>query len=192
MCSGLNRVVLVGTVADVKESRATASGSTVLTALVTTSERWRDKASGELRERIERHRVKGFSARAAEGLADVAPEDVLCIEGSLRTESFIDAQGQRRYFTVIVAERVERVFSNSSAGRQRADPSRNSAPTRQSGFDLETGAGRSFSTGTRQGYPVARVPSAGQQSTTTPPRDVAVRESVRSDHQRPFGRGARG
>ncbi len=102
----LNKVTLIGHLGRDPESRTMNSGDRVVNLSLATSERWRDKASGELKERTEWHRVTIFNDK----LADVAEKYLrkgssVYLEGQLQTRKWTDQQGQEKYTTEIVLQR---------------------------------------------------------------------------------------
>ncbi|EGQ9764574.1 single-stranded DNA-binding protein [Vibrio alginolyticus] len=101
---GINKVILVGNLASDPEIRNLPSGGAVANITVATSESWRDKATGENREKTEWNRVVLFGK-----LAEVAGEYLrkgsqVYIEGQLQTRKWKDQQGQDRYSTEVVVQ----------------------------------------------------------------------------------------
>ncbi|MBD2816750.1 single-stranded DNA-binding protein [Xenorhabdus sp. Flor] len=99
---GINKVILVGYLGQDPEIRYLPTGGTVATLSLATSENWKDKQTGELREKTEWHRVVIFGK-----LAEVAEEYLqkgaqVYIEGQLQTRKWQDNQGQDRYSTEVV------------------------------------------------------------------------------------------
>jgi single-strand DNA-binding protein len=104
--ASLNKVTLIGHLGRDPETRTMNSGDRVVNMSIATSERWRDKASGELKERTEWHRVTIFNDK----LADVAEKYLrkgssVYLEGQLQTRKWTDQQGQEKYTTEIVLQR---------------------------------------------------------------------------------------
>ena len=102
----VNKVILVGNLGRDPEVRTTSNGSKVVQLSIATSERWRDRATGEQREKTEWHRVVIFNER----LADVAERYLqrgrqVYIEGQLQTRKWTDQQGAERYTTEVVLQR---------------------------------------------------------------------------------------
>lgn len=103
MAGSVNKVILVGNLGRDPEVRAFQNGGRVCNLRIATSETWRDKASGERRERTEWHSVAIFN----ENLVGVAERFLkkgskVYIEGQLETRKATDNQGQERYFTEVV------------------------------------------------------------------------------------------
>lgn len=105
MAGSVNKVILVGNLGRDPESRSFSNGGKVVELRVATSETWKDRNSGERKERTEWHTVKLFS----EGLANVAERYLrkgskVYLEGQLQTRKWQDQQGNDRYSTEIVLQ----------------------------------------------------------------------------------------
>lgn len=101
----VNRVILLGNVTADPEVRNLPSGGKVVNLTVATNERWRDRNSGEQKERSEFHRVVIFN----EALAKVAEQYLkkgskVYLEGQLQTRSWEDQSGQKKYSTEVVLQ----------------------------------------------------------------------------------------
>ena len=106
MAGSVNKVILVGNLGADPEVRNTQDGSTIVNLRIATSEQWRDRGSGERRERTEWHRVVIFN----ENLAKVAQQYLrkgakVYVEGQLQTRKWQDQSGQERYSTEVVLSR---------------------------------------------------------------------------------------
>jgi single-strand DNA-binding protein len=106
MAGSLNKVILIGNLARDPEVRQGADGNKIVTFPVATSEQWRDKATGERKERAEFHRVVIFNER----LADITERylkkgNKVYLEGQLTTRKWVDNSGQERYVTEVVLAR---------------------------------------------------------------------------------------
>lgn len=106
MAGSVNKVILVGNLGRDPEVRRTQSGDPIVNLRIATSETWRDKASGERKERTEWHSVVIFN----ENLARVAEQYLrkgskVYVEGQLQTRKWQDQSGQDRYTTEIVLTR---------------------------------------------------------------------------------------
>jgi single-strand DNA-binding protein len=104
--AGVNKVILVGNLGRDPEVRRTNSGDPVVNFTLATSESWRDKASGERKERTEWHRIVIFN----ENIAKVAEQYLhkgskVYIEGQLSTRKWTDKDGNEKYTTEIVLNR---------------------------------------------------------------------------------------
>jgi single-strand DNA-binding protein len=106
MAGSVNKVILVGNLGRDPEVRRLGSGEPVVNLRIATSETWRDKASGERKERTEWHSVVIFN----ENLAKIAEQYLkkgskIYIEGQLQTRKWQDQQGVEKYTTEIVLQR---------------------------------------------------------------------------------------
>ena len=105
MAGSVNKVILVGNLGKDPEVRRTTSGDPVVNLSVATSESWRDKASGERKEKTEWHRVVIFN----KNLADVAEKYLrkgskVYVEGQLQTRKWTDKDGAEKYSTEVVLQ----------------------------------------------------------------------------------------
>src|SRR5918995_4083596 len=106
MAGSVNKVILVGNLGKDPEVRRLGSGEPVVNLSVATSESWKDKATGERKEKTEWHRVVIFN----ENLARVAEQYLkkgskVYIEGQLQTRKWQDQSGQEKYSTEVVIQR---------------------------------------------------------------------------------------
>jgi single-strand DNA-binding protein len=105
MAGSVNKVILVGNLGKDPEVRRMQSGDPVVNLSIATSETWRDKASGERKEKTEWHRVVIFN----KNLAEIAEKYLrkgakVYVEGSLQTRKWSDKDGQEKYSTEIVLQ----------------------------------------------------------------------------------------
>lgn len=106
MAGSVNKVILVGNLGRDPEVRHTQQGGLIVNMSIATSENWRDKASGERKERTEWHRVVIFN----EKLAEVAQKYLrkgakVYVEGQLQTRKWTDQSGVEKYTTEVVLPR---------------------------------------------------------------------------------------
>ena len=106
MAKGINKVILVGNLGQDPDERAMPNGNAVTNISVATSNAWKDKDSGEKKERTEWHRVVFFNR-----LAEVAGEylkkgEKVYIEGELRTKEW-EKEGQKHFTTEIIASEMQ-------------------------------------------------------------------------------------
>jgi single-strand DNA-binding protein len=106
MAGSVNKVILVGNLGRDPEIRSTQDGTRIANLSVATSETWKDRNSGERRERTEWHRVVIFD----EKLAEVAEKFLrkgskVYLEGQLQTRKWTDQSGQEKYTTEVVLQR---------------------------------------------------------------------------------------
>ncbi len=112
MAGSVNKVILVGNLGKDPEIRRTQDGRPIANLSVATSETWRDKATGERKEKTEWHRVVIFN----EGLAKVAEQYLkkgakVYVEGSLQTRKWTDQQGVEKYSTEVVLQGFNSVLT---------------------------------------------------------------------------------
>ncbi|WP_140985151.1 single-stranded DNA-binding protein [Asticcacaulis tiandongensis] len=106
MAGSVNKVIIIGNLGRDPEIRTLNSGDRVANLTVATSEQWRDKMSGERKEKTEWHRVVIFN----DSLAKIAEQylrkgSTVYLEGSLQTRKWTDQQGVEKYTTEIVLQR---------------------------------------------------------------------------------------
>src|SRR6202167_4651773 len=107
MAGSVNKVILVGNLGKDPESRRMTAGALMVNLSVATSESWRDKASGERKEKTEWHRVVIWN----ENLAKVAEQYLrkgskVYLEGSLQTRKWTDKDGAEKYSTKVALNRL--------------------------------------------------------------------------------------
>ena len=116
MARGVNKVILVGNLGNDPETKYMPSGDAVTNLSVATSESWKDKQTGEQKDRTEWHRVAMFGR-----LAEIAAEYLrkgsqVYIEGKIRTRKWQDQQGNDKYTTEIIANEMQMLGSRSGGG----------------------------------------------------------------------------
>lgn len=134
---GVNKVILVGNLGDDPDVKYLPSGGAVANITIATSESWRDKATGEQKEKTEWHKVALFGK-----LAEVAGEYLrkgsqVYIEGQLQTRKWQDQNGQDRYTTEVVVQGFNGVMQMLGGKQQGVQPQQPQAqpqaqPQRQS------------------------------------------------------------
>ena len=103
MAGSINKVILVGNLGADPEVRQTQDGRPIVTLSVAPSENWRDKSSGERRERTEWHRVVIFNEHLCKVASDYLTKGrKVYIEGTLQTRKWQDQSGQDKYTTEVV------------------------------------------------------------------------------------------
>ena len=125
--AGVNKVIILGNLGQDPDVRYTADGRAIVNCNIATSESWKDKQSGEKREKTEWHRVVFFG-----GVAKVAAEYLkkgskIYVEGKLQTRQWEDQQGQKKYTTEVVVDGFNGVMqmldSRGSGGTANYDQS---------------------------------------------------------------------
>jgi len=142
--SGINRAILIGNLGADPETRFTQAGSPVTNFRIATSEKWKDKQSGQAQERTEWHSIVAFGR-----LAEIAGEYLrkgskVFVEGALRTSSW-ESDGQTRYKTEIIVSNLQMLDGKASGGeqaagqqqsaQQRSGPAQTSRPAPQQSVD---------------------------------------------------------
>ena len=134
--AGINKVILIGRLGRDPEVRYTPDGTAVANFSIATSEEWKDKGSGEKKERTEWHRIVAWRR-----LGEICGEYLskgrqVYIEGKLQTREWEDQEGNKRWTTEIVARDMQMLgsrdqtesFSEGYAGGGQA-PATNQSPT---------------------------------------------------------------
>jgi single-strand DNA-binding protein len=116
MARGINKVILVGNLGNDPETRYMPSGGAVTNITVATNESWKDKQTGEQKDRTEWHKVAMFNR-----LAEIAAEYLrkgsqVYIEGKLRTRKWQDRDGNDRYTTEIIADEMQMLGGRGGGG----------------------------------------------------------------------------
>jgi single-strand DNA-binding protein len=156
MAGSVNKVILVGNLGRDPEVRSTQDGTRIANLNLATSESWRDRVSGERKERTEWHRVVIFNERLVE-LAEkyLRKGSKIYVEGALQTRKWTDNAGVEKYSTEVVLQRFRGELTMLDGARTGGGASEggdydegfsgghNEAPVRAAGAG--TGAGRSRS-----------------------------------------------
>ncbi len=142
MARGINKVIIVGNLGGDPETRYMPSGSAVTNLTVATNESWKDKQTGEQKDRTEWHKVAMFNR-----LAEVAAEYLrkgsqVYIEGKLRTRKWQDKNGQDRWTTEIVADEMQMLGGRGGGGgsapmNSSSDSAPSSAPPQPGPDDFD-------------------------------------------------------
>jgi single-strand DNA-binding protein len=152
MAGSVNKVILVGNLGRDPEIRNAQDGTKIANFSVATSETWRDKATGERKERTQWHRVVVFNDR----LADVAQQYLkkgmkVFVEGQLKSRKYPDKEtGQEREITEVVIDRFRGDFQmldsrGGSGDYAGGDSNGNGAPSRaRTGNTRPAAAGKDF------------------------------------------------
>ncbi len=119
--ASVNKVIIVGNLGRDPELRTFPSGDRVANVTIATTDRWKDKTSGEMKEATEWHRVV-FNGR----LAEIAGEYLrkgsqVYVEGSLRTRKWTDQQGVEKYTTEIRADQMQMLGKREGMGAPSSD-----------------------------------------------------------------------
>jgi single-strand DNA-binding protein len=139
MARGINKVIIVGNVGGDPETRYMPSGSAVTNLTVATNESWKDKQTGEQKERTEWHKVAAFG-KLAEIMAEYLRKgSQVYIEGKLRTRKWQDKDGNDRWTTEIVADEMQMLGGRGGGGSapMNQDPGPASAPAQPGPDDFD-------------------------------------------------------
>lgn len=128
--SSLNKVQIIGRLGQDPEMRTLSSGDATVTLSVATSQRWKDKQSGEQREKTEWHRIVLFGRPAEIANQYLRKGSLAYFEGSLETRKWTDQQGVERYTTEIKAQSLQLLDGkdNGGGGAPAQRPARAAAP----------------------------------------------------------------
>ncbi len=138
----INKVILVGNVGQDPEIRSTQDGREIANFSLATSESWKDKNTGEKKEKTEWHRVVVFS----QGLTSIVKNYVkkgskLYIEGSLQSRKWTDNQGVEKYTTEIVLQNynstIQMLDSNRNSNSEMGSSSNSTQKSRNSDIQVE-------------------------------------------------------
>ncbi len=137
MAGSVNKVILVGNLGRDPEIRSTQDGQRIANFTLATSENWRDRVSGERKERTEWHRVVVFNDRLSEIVEKYLKKGAkVYIEGQLQTRKWTDQQGQERYTTEIVLTRFKGELTMLDGARDGArDGGRMGGGASEGGYD---------------------------------------------------------
>jgi single-strand DNA-binding protein len=119
--ASVNKVIIVGNLGRDPETRTFPSGDRVANVTIATTDKWKDKTSGEMKEATEWHRVV-FNGR----LAEIAGEYLrkgsqVYIEGSIRTRKYTDKEGVERQVSEIRADQMQMLGSRQGMGNPSSD-----------------------------------------------------------------------
>ena len=127
MAGSINKVLLIGNLGADPEVRSTQTGGRIVTLSIATSERWKDRTSGEQRERTEWHRVVIFNEALGRVAEQYLKKGSTChIEGQLQTRKWSDDQGIEKYSTEVVLQQyrgeLTLLGSRGDQNRQNVPP----------------------------------------------------------------------
>ena len=128
----MNRATLIGHVGADSESGATQSGTKLARFRVATSERWKDKATGEKKQVTEWHSIVVWNEKLVPVVEQYVKKGTqVCVEGKITTRKWQDKQGQDRYTTEIVLSDLVLLGSGNGADRNHAPIDDSAMPERQ-------------------------------------------------------------
>ncbi|HCZ9280448.1 TPA: single-stranded DNA-binding protein [Vibrio alginolyticus] len=167
---GINKVILVGNLGNDPEIRYMPNGGAVANITIATSDSWRDKATGEQREKTEWHRVVLFGK-----LAEVAGEYLrkgsqVYIEGQLQTRKWQDQSGQDRYSTEVVVQGFNGVMQMLGGRAQGGGAPMGGQQQQQGGWGQPQQPAQQQYNAPQQQQP-QQAPQQSQQQYNEPPMD---------------------
>lgn len=166
---GINKVILVGNLGNDPEIRYMPNGGAVANITIATSESWRDKGTGEQREKTEWHRVVLFGK-----LAEVAGEYLrkgsqVYVEGQLQTRKWQDQSGQDRYSTEVVVQGFNGVMQMLGGRAQGGAPMGGGQPQQGGWGQPQQPAQQQYNAPQQQQQ--QQAPQQPQQQYNEPPMD---------------------
>ena len=117
MGRGVNKAVILGTLGKDPEIRYAGNGNAVVNISVATNESWKDRETGEIRERTEWHRIVIFGKLAEIASQYLAKGSRVYFEGKIKTSKWQDQDGNNRYTTEIVASEMQMLDRRADAER---------------------------------------------------------------------------
>ena len=119
--ASVNKVIIVGNLGKDPEMRSFPNGDQVANVSIATTDRWKDKASGEMKEATEWHRIN-FNGRLAEIVGQYLKKgSQVYVEGSLRTRKWTDKDGVEKFTTEIRADQMQMLGSRQGMGGGGSD-----------------------------------------------------------------------
>jgi single-strand DNA-binding protein len=171
---GVNKVILVGRLGADPEVRYMPSGGAVANVSIATSEGWRDKQTGEMKEKTEWHRVVFYNRLGEIAGQYLKKGSSVYVEGRIQTRKWQGQDGQDRYTTEIIAREMQMLDSRGSGGGDTSYENQNPAPGGQAPMAPATGSAPMQSGGnTPPGPPPAgsQAPAPGAAPSSAPPAD---------------------
>jgi single-strand DNA-binding protein len=140
--ASVNKVILIGNVGRDPETRYMPSGDAMVNLSLATTDQWKDK-NGEKQEKTEWHRIVIFGKTAEIAGQYLRKGSQIYIEGRLQTRKWTDKEGQERYTTEIVADRMQMLGSRGGGGDAPMDrePTSNAAPEPRAAAPRKSGTG---------------------------------------------------
>ena len=149
--ASVNKVILVGNLGADPETRYMPSGDAVTNIRLATTDRYKDKQSGEFKEATEWHRIAFFGKLAEIAGQYLRKGSSVYIEGRIRTRKWQDQSGQEKYSTEIVADQMQMLGGRQSGGGGGGD---------EGGYGGGAGGGGGYSSESQGG---GRAPAGGAQ-----------------------------
>ncbi|MDB5743531.1 MAG: single-strand binding protein [Polaromonas sp.] len=162
--ASVNKVIIVGNLGKDPEMRSFPSGDQVANVTIATTDKWKDKQSGEMKEATEWHRVV-FNGRLAEIVGQYLRKgSQVYVEGSLRTRKWTDQSGVEKYTTEIRADQMQMLGSRQGMG----GPGSQGGPGGQGGQGGGYDDGGGYDAPRQSSAPPARAPAAAPRQAPAP------------------------
>jgi single-strand DNA-binding protein len=139
--ASVNKVIIVGNVGRDPETRYMPSGDAVTNISVATSDRYKDKQTGEMKENTEWHRIAFFGKLAEIAGQYLKKGSQVYVEGRLRTRKWTDQSGQEKYSTEIIADSMQMLGARMAGSGDAGEPSSRSKPSDSSSNQAPAGLG---------------------------------------------------
>ncbi len=163
--ASVNKVILVGNLGRDPESRTFPSGDQVCNVTIATTDKWKDKSSGEMKEATEWHRLV-FNGRLAEIAAQYLRKgSQIYVEGQIRTRKFTDKEGVEKFATEIRVDQMQMLGSRQGMGSP------------QGGGDDDGGYSQGGGGGGGGGGYAPRAPAAAPRAPAPAPRQAPAKSS---------------
>ncbi|MBY4947041.1 single-stranded DNA-binding protein [Cupriavidus respiraculi] len=133
--AAVNKVILVGNLGADPEVRSLPSGDAVTNIRLATTDRYKDKQSGEMKELTEWHRVSFFGKLAEIAGQYLRKGSQVYIEGKIRTRKWQDQSGQDKYSTEVVADSMQMLGGKQDGGPQQVSRPRQNDTAPNAGYD---------------------------------------------------------
>ncbi|MCZ4053202.1 single-stranded DNA-binding protein [Oxalobacter sp. OxGP1] len=118
--ASINKVILIGHLGRDPENRYLPSGEQVTSIAIATTDRWRDKATGDMKEQTEWHRISFFGKLAEIAGQYLKKGSQVYVEGRIRTRKYTDREGIERYATEIIGDTMQMLGSKQDGSAQPA------------------------------------------------------------------------
>jgi single-strand DNA-binding protein len=167
--ASVNKVIIVGNLGRDPEMRSFPSGDRVANVTIATTDRWKDKTSGEMKEATEWHRVV-FNGRLAEIAGEYLRKGAqVYVEGSLRTRKWTDKDGVEKYTTEIRADQMQMLGRREGMGGPAGDD------------DGGAGGGGGYESAPRRAAPPSRAPAPASASRPAPSKPASGFDDMDDD-----------
>ena len=120
--ASINKVILVGNLGRDPDTRYSQEGSAITNISIATTDKWKDKSTGQTKEHTEWHRVVFFNRLAEIASEHLKKGSAVYVEGRLRTRKWTDKDGNDKYTTEIVADKMQMLGSRGDNNSTAHDP----------------------------------------------------------------------